>query len=390
MVRIDDFEKEVECEYRKEIYSVRDNGAVMRHSKEGRKARLSDNIWTMGKPDKNTGYLFISGERVHRIVATAFHGVAPTKEHVVDHIDTNRQNNRAENLRWLTKLENILLNPITLKKIELVCGSIEAFLENPSLLKQATLEPNIAWMRTVTEEEAIACYKNLMRWARSDKTYSGGSLGEWIYRTRRSYENFEDNSLNQEAKIFIEKMLNNERAKLLDSAEIIRCTGGGMGHSYFKCSRVLDEVQDLECLYCDYRIDIGASNDGCCFWKAWETGIRTKEDLLSITDIKRNGDDIVRIVYNRKNKLITKEFKTIEKERGKTIFELWDERTQDKIIVRNMYTKKWLILIEEDPRISFQNKGKVWAKLNKSIEDLQNCEIRAIGGAEQEVWEIVK
>ncbi|WP_294143305.1 HNH endonuclease signature motif containing protein [uncultured Sanguibacteroides sp.] len=33
--------------------------------------------------------------------------------YVVDHIDTNRQNNRIENLRWLTKLENVLLNPIS-------------------------------------------------------------------------------------------------------------------------------------------------------------------------------------------------------------------------------------------------------------------------------------
>ena len=50
-------------------------------------------------------------------MATAFHGEPPTKEHVVDHIDTNKQNNRPENLRWVTRLENILLNPITAKRI---------------------------------------------------------------------------------------------------------------------------------------------------------------------------------------------------------------------------------------------------------------------------------
>ena len=45
---------------------------------------------------------------VHRIVATAFHGEQPSEKHIVDHIDTNRRNNRAENLRWITRLDNLL------------------------------------------------------------------------------------------------------------------------------------------------------------------------------------------------------------------------------------------------------------------------------------------
>lgn len=43
----------------------------------------------------------IASVRVHRIVATAFHGNPPTKEYVVDHIDTNRQNNRPDTLTRL-------------------------------------------------------------------------------------------------------------------------------------------------------------------------------------------------------------------------------------------------------------------------------------------------
>ena len=35
----------------------------------------------------------------------------------IDHIDTNRCNNRKENLRWFTKLENALNNEITRNKI---------------------------------------------------------------------------------------------------------------------------------------------------------------------------------------------------------------------------------------------------------------------------------
>jgi len=33
---------------------------------------------------------------------TAFHGAPPTNDHFVDHIDTNKQNNRPANLRWVT------------------------------------------------------------------------------------------------------------------------------------------------------------------------------------------------------------------------------------------------------------------------------------------------
>jgi len=124
----------------------------------------------------------IASERVHRIVATAFHGDPPTPQHVVDHRDTNHQNNRPENLRWLTKLENILNNSITRKRIIAICGSIEAFLKDPSLLGQSSLDPNFKWMRAVTPEEAQVCLKRLEAWAKSDKPPSGGSLGEWVYK----------------------------------------------------------------------------------------------------------------------------------------------------------------------------------------------------------------
>lgn len=179
--------KEKTCNYRDRQYSVREDGSIFRHPKTGCKPSKLDNTWTFGNKDDKTGYMLYGGVRVHQVVATAFHGVPEDPNMVVDHIDTNRCNNRPENLRWLTRLENVLNNPFTRKRIEFLCGSIEAFLENPSILRQTASEPNTVWMRTVSKEEAAKCLKNLTLWAEEDKqretSETGGKgIGEWIYQ----------------------------------------------------------------------------------------------------------------------------------------------------------------------------------------------------------------
>lgn len=188
---IQDCIKEVECKYKEERYSVRDNGAVLRYPLNGKRPRPTDNNWTFGKLNSKTGYLEIASVRIHRIVATAFQGEPPTKEHVVDHIDTNKQNNRPENLRWVTRLENILLNPITSRRIELVCGSVEAFLADPSKFRDKFQEPNYEWMCAVSVQEAQASRERLLTWAKSDKPLQEGSLGEWIFNRSLPKEQIE-------------------------------------------------------------------------------------------------------------------------------------------------------------------------------------------------------
>ncbi|MDR1005762.1 MAG: HNH endonuclease [Bacteroidales bacterium] len=180
----DEYEVEKRVNYKGELYSVRNNGAVMRHTPDGKKTRPTDNKWTFGKSNNKTGYMEIASVRVHRIVAMAFCGEPPTKEYVVDHIDTNRQNNRPENLRWVTRLENALLNPITVKRIEEVCGSIEAFLKNPAKYRDKFPEPNFNWMCTVSRKEAQISKERLLEWAKIKvvKRYSEhGHLEKWIY-----------------------------------------------------------------------------------------------------------------------------------------------------------------------------------------------------------------
>ena len=158
MTDINNFTEEKSCIYDGEHYVVRDNGAVLRKPKIESKPRKLDNMWTFGKVNSKTGYLEIASVRIHRIVATAFHGDPPTEEYVVDHIDTNRQNNRPTNLRWVTRFENAVLNPITRKKIEYNTGvDITEFLKNPQLYRHKLKNTNFDWMRTVTEDEHINC-----------------------------------------------------------------------------------------------------------------------------------------------------------------------------------------------------------------------------------------
>lgn len=186
MPNVDEYSEVKECIYKGEHYSVRDNGAVMRHQRDCMRKRKLDDVWTFGTINAS-GYLDFCGEKVHRIVATAFHGQAPSEQHVVDHKDTNRQNNRPDNLRWLTKLENILLNEITRKKVELICGSVEAFLNDPQLLfGYETEDKNFSWMKNVTKEEAQNCLKNWEHWAKTakpDPNYkkSEHHVGDWIH-----------------------------------------------------------------------------------------------------------------------------------------------------------------------------------------------------------------
>lgn len=201
----DEFTEVKECDYKGEHYSVRNNGAILRHAREGKPSRKDDNVWTFGKKDEKSGYMIFCGARVHIVVATAFYGEHDSTKLVVDHIDTNRCNNRPDNLRWLTRLENALNNPATLKKITYLCGGdIQKFLDDPSCLRDTTgTNQDVMWMRTVSAEEAHNAFEKIMSWAaKSDDGIptSGGMMGEWIYQPKREKTQYDPwgNPLNAE------------------------------------------------------------------------------------------------------------------------------------------------------------------------------------------------
>lgn len=207
MIDVNDFfDQEIQCIYKGEIYSVRNNGAIMRHARSGKTKRKNDDIWTFGAKGPK-GYMVFCAEQVHRIVATAFYGEAPTNQHIVDHRDTNRCNNRPENLHWITKLENILSNPITRRRVILVCGSIEAFLANPSLLNESKTDPNFVWMRTVSPKEAQISREKLEQWAKEDVVPTGkGKIGEWVFNKEQE-EN--DEQFDKEGSITVQALTPN-------------------------------------------------------------------------------------------------------------------------------------------------------------------------------------
>lgn len=190
-----------ECEYKDRRYRARDNWAICRLPKEGGRPSKLDNVWSFGTKNPDNGYMIFTGNiRVHQVVCTAFHGPEPEPHMVVDHIDTNRCNNRPENLRWLTRLENALNNPATRKKIIYHCGSVEAFIADPSILRSKALSPDIDWMRTVTKEEAEKCRRNIERWAQEDRpkqaTSSGKGIGDYIFSDEEMAEAAEWNKGN--------------------------------------------------------------------------------------------------------------------------------------------------------------------------------------------------
>lgn len=89
---------------------IRNNGRKYRVN-ERIKAQISNNGYKMVRLQKEgKGRLFM----VHILVALAF---IPNSENkpFIDHINTDRADNRVTNLRWVTRLENER-NPLTMKK----------------------------------------------------------------------------------------------------------------------------------------------------------------------------------------------------------------------------------------------------------------------------------
>ncbi len=181
---LDQYGREKEAEFQGESYVVRDNGAVYRKQNAGRRRSRYDETWTFGRRKASSGYMYIGSHAVHRIVAFAFHGAPPSEQHIVDHIDADKSNNCASNLRWVTKLENVIRHPSTRKLIINAYGSLERFFEDPS--SATHLDARIGWLKSVTKEEAQRSREQLIKWAESDGRSTDGDFVSRVYGIRKA------------------------------------------------------------------------------------------------------------------------------------------------------------------------------------------------------------
>ena len=179
----DQYLREKEIEFEGYKYLVRDNGAVFRKHKPGRRRSKYDEIWTFGRRDKSTGYMLIGSHIVHRIVAFAFHGSPPPKRNIVDHIDRDRSNNCAANLRWVSQLDNMLRHPSFRKRIEKAYGSLDRFFEDHQTVIRS--DPSIDWVRYLSKEEVQRSREQLNEWAEDDGRPKNDFVSR-VYGTRQA------------------------------------------------------------------------------------------------------------------------------------------------------------------------------------------------------------
>ena len=179
---------------------------------------------------------------------------------------------------------------------------------------------------------------------------------------------------------------------LLKVCEPMGGSGQGFSHSYVACPLYSDSIQDIDCWYCDYRINNEIivegelCNCGCCFGKS---EVKTYQDLLSIVNVEKEGEWIVSITYNKNGKMVTKKFSNQVQLPGKTLFQLWNEKVGDKLIAHNIYSD-WYVLLELDPQKSFEENGNVYGKLGRSVIELNMGTTRSIFSFDSCCWEIVK
>jgi len=131
-------------DYLKKYFTYHSDGTLTRTDRKN----------SNGSCDKD-GYLIIKIKgkqyKAHRIVYALFNGRFPDGE--IDHINRNRGDNRIENLRVVSRVENVRN---TTKKINKDTGVVGVYLDNtPQLHKKYVVKTGKECFRFYTLSEAI-------------------------------------------------------------------------------------------------------------------------------------------------------------------------------------------------------------------------------------------
>lgn len=109
--------------------------------------------------------------RVHRLVAQAF---IPNPDNLpeIDHIDGDPENNRADNLRWVTRQQNEM-NPITRQRLSLAKAGDKC----PNFGKRGTEVHNARKVKRISANGDIKCYNSIADAARENNIRATGISG---------------------------------------------------------------------------------------------------------------------------------------------------------------------------------------------------------------------
>ena len=78
----------------------------------------------VGSPDGRDGYIIINKSDggnyyAHRLIMETFAPIQNSQDFIVDHINGKRDDNRFENLRWLTQRQNTEMRDINFRKLNI-------------------------------------------------------------------------------------------------------------------------------------------------------------------------------------------------------------------------------------------------------------------------------